>query len=171
MRVFVRNTTLEGKPLDNDGQVFAGDRLLDVVLSMKGAALFSDHGSIREYIDMLLRNAKVLAGLELRVTGETPEDLAESLLTALVEHKLAEILEEVPPLKDADQRVPIPEAVYAVIDGIRRSGVTNMLDRNMVVEIARQLNFPDEAAWIDKHRREYSEAIFRGARPVCGRVS
>jgi len=171
MKAFVRNTTLEGKPLTSDGQVFSGDRPLDVVLAMKGAALFSDHGGIREYIDMLLRNAKVLAGLELQVTGETPEDLAESLLTALVEHKLAEILEEVPPLKEADQRVPIPEAVFAVIDGIRRSGVTNMLDRNMVVEIARQLSFPDEAVWIDKHRREYSEGIFRGFRPIRGRVS
>jgi len=162
MKVFVRNTTLEGKPMDSDGQVFSGDRPLDVVWAMKGAALFSDHGSIRDYIDMLLRNAKVLAGLELLVTGETPEDLAESLLTALVEQKLAEILEEVPPLKDADQRVPIPEEVFAVIDGIRRSGITNMLDRNMVVEIARQLNFPDEADWIDRHRREFAEGIFRG---------
>lgn len=170
MKVFVRNTTLEGKPLDSDGQVFTGERPLDVILAMKGAALFSDHGGIREYIDMLLRNAKVLAGLELHVVGESPEDLAESLLTALVEHKLAEILEEVPPLKDADQRVPIPEAVYAVIDGIRRSGVTNMLDRNMVVKIARELGFADEATWIDSHRATYAECIFRGARPVSGRM-
>ena len=159
MKVFVRNTTPEGRTLDSDGQVFAGDRPLDVVLAMKSAALFSDHGSIRDYIDMLLRNAKVLAGLELQITGESPEDLAESLLTSLAEHKLAEILEEAPPLKDPCRRVPIPEPVYAVIDGIRRSGITNMLDRNMVAEIARQLKFPHEAAWIDAHRREYADYV------------
>ncbi len=62
MKVFVRNTSLDGKPLTGDGDVFTGERPLDVVMAMKGAALFSDHGNVAEYVDMVLRNAKMLAG-------------------------------------------------------------------------------------------------------------
>jgi len=79
----VRNTSLDGKPLTGDGEVFTGERPLDVVMAMKGAALFSDHGNVAEYVDMVLRNAKMLAGIELTVSGDGPEALAESLLASL----------------------------------------------------------------------------------------
>jgi len=62
--------------------------------------------------------------------------------------------------------VPIPETVYRVIDAIRRSGVTNMLDRPTVVEIARKLDFHDEALWIEQHAGEYAQCIFRGVKSV-----
>ena len=62
--------------------------------------------------------------------------------------------------------VAIPERVYRVIDAIRRSGVTNMLGRPMVIEIARQLGFDDEAQWIEQHPSKYSLGIFVGFNPV-----
>jgi hypothetical protein len=170
MRVFVRNTSLDGKPLESDGQIFTGERPIDVVTAMKGAALFSDHRTLPEYIDMLLRNAKVLVGLELKVQGKAPEELAESLLATLVEHGLADILDEQPIQPTAPEPVQIPGHVYEVLEAIRRSGVTNMIEGPVVIEIARQLGFPEVAQWIDEKKRTYAECIFRGCRPDQGRT-
>ena len=167
MRILLRNTALDGKPLATDGQEFTGERPIDVITAMKGAALFSDHATLREYIDMVLRNAKVLAGLELTVRGESDEDLAESLLTALLEHGLAQVLEEKPGESSVQGPVPIPEHVFEIIEAIRRSGVTNMLDRPVVVEVSRQLGFPEVAEWIDKNRAVYANGIFRGFLPTA----
>ena len=170
MKVFVRNTSLDGKPLTGDGEVFTGERPLDVVMAMKGMALFSDYGSVPEYVDMVLRNAKMLAGIELTVSGDGPEALAESLLAALVEHGLAEVLEDKPSEPpESPTPVPIPERVYRVIDSIRRSGITNMLDRPLVVRVAREMDFPDAAAWIEANKKQYAEGVFRGFLPVAER--
>ena len=170
MKVFVRNTSPDGKPLGDDGQVFLGARPLDVVMAMKGAALFSDHGSMTEYVDMVQRNAKMLAGVELTVSGDNDETLAESLLTTLVEHGLAEALEEKPSEPpEPNTPVPIPERVYRVIDGIRRSGITNMLDRPVVARLAREMGFESEAVWIDANKKQYAEGLFRGFLPVAER--
>jgi hypothetical protein len=40
---------------------------------MKGATLFSDQRDLEDYIDMVLRNAKMLSGVELavRLSGQT----------------------------------------------------------------------------------------------------
>lgn len=35
MRVLIRNTTLDGRPLEVDGEVFTGSTVTDVVLAMK----------------------------------------------------------------------------------------------------------------------------------------
>jgi len=170
MKVFVRNTSLDGKPLTGDGEVFTGERPLDVVMAMKGTALFSDYGSVPEYVDMVLRNAKMLAGIELTVSGDGPEALAESLLAALVEHGLAEVLEDKPSEPpESPTPVPIPDRVYRVIDSIRRSGMANMLDRPLVARIAREMDFPDEAAWIEANKKQYAEGVFRGFLPVAER--
>lgn len=170
MKIFVRNTSLDGKPLIGDGEVFTGERPLDVVMAMRGAALFSDHGTVAEYVDMVLRNAKMLAGIELTVTGDAPETLAESLLATLIEHSLAEVLEEEPVApREQPVPVPIPERVFRVIDSIRRSGVTNMLDRPMVERLAREMGFENEAAWIEGNKKLYAEGLFRGFVPVAER--
>ncbi len=170
MRILLRNTSLDGKPFEGDGEVFTGESPLDVVLAMKGAALFSDHGGMGEYVDMVLRNAKMLAGIELTVSGDTPEALAESLLAELLKHGLAQVLEEKPvSLSGQLAPVPVPEKVFRVIDSIRRSGITNMLDRPMVQRIARELGFEDEAMWLDTNKKEYAEGLFRGFLPVTER--
>ena len=167
MKILLRNTSLDGKPFEGEGEVFTGEHPLDVVMAMKGAAFFSDHGSVTGYVDMVLRNAKMLAGIELAVSGDTPEALAESLLAALLEHGLAEVLEEKPVAPSARPTpVPIPEKVFRVIDSIRRSGITNMLDRPMVQRLAREMGFEDEAAWIETNKKQYAEGLFRGFLPV-----
>jgi len=116
---------------------------------------------------MVMRNAKMLAGIELTVSGDTPGALAESLLAALLEHGLAQVIEEKPVSPSGQPMpVPIPEKVFRVIDSIRRSGVTNMLDRPMVQRVARELGFEDEAAWLETNKKEYAEGVFRGFLPV-----
>jgi len=157
VRVLIKNTDLAGKPLEGDGEVFTGKTSLEIVRAMKGAALFSDQGSFEDYIDMLLRNAKMLAGIDLMVKGDNPEEKADSLLAALIEHGLAEVLED-----DAPVRIPVPALVWQGIDAVRLSGLTNMLDRPEVVRIARELDFTEAAGWIEAHPKEYAEGVFRG---------
>lgn len=157
MRVLIKNTDLAGKPLEGEGEVFTGKTSLEIVRAMKGAALFSDQGSFEDYIDMLLRNAKMLAGIDLMVKGDNPEEKADSLLAALIEHGLAEVLED-----DAPVRIPVPALVWQGIDAVRLSGLTNMLDRPEVVRIARELDFTEAAGWIEAHPKEYAEGVFRG---------
>ena len=157
MRVLIKNTDLAGKPLESEGEVFTGETSLEIVRAMKGAALFSDHGSFEDYIDMLLRNAKMLAGIDLIVKGDSPEEKADSLLAALIEHGLAEVLED-----DAPVRIPVPALVWQGINAVRLSGLTNMLDRPEVVRIARELDFSEAAGWIEAHPKEYAEGVFRG---------
>mgnify|MGYP006295764127 FL=1 len=157
MRVLIKNTDLAGKPLEGEGEVFNGKTFLEIVRAMKGAALFSDQGGFEDYIDMLLRNAKMLAGIDLIVKGDSPEEKADSLLAALIEHGLAEVLED-----DAPVRIPVPAVVWQGIDAVRLSGLTNMLDRPEVVRIARELDFTAAAGWIEAHPKKYAEGVFRG---------
>ena len=157
MRVLIKNTDLAGKPLEGEGEVFTGKSSLEIVRAMKGAALFSDQESFEDYIDMLLRNAKMLAGIDLMVKGDSPEEKADSLLAALIDHGLAEVLED-----DAPVRIPVPALVWQGIDAVRLSGLTNMLDRPEVVRIARELDFTEAAGWIEAHPKEYAEGVFRG---------
>jgi hypothetical protein len=87
---------------------------------MKGATLFSDQRDLEDYIDMVLRNAKMLSGVELAVRGDTPEEMAASFLDALIKHGLAEVQDDKP------TRIPIPALVWQGIDAVRLSGLTNM---------------------------------------------
>jgi len=62
---------------------------------MKGATtLFSDHRDCESYIDIVLRNAKMLADIKLVVKGDTLEVKANSFLATLVNQGLAVILDE-----------------------------------------------------------------------------
>ena len=157
MRVLIKNTDLAGKPLEGEGEVFTGKSSLEIVRAMKGAALFSDQESFEDYIDMLLRNAKMLAGIDLMVKGDNPEEKADFLLVALIDHGLAEVLED-----NAPVRIPVPALVWQGIDAVRLSGLTNMLDRPEVVRIARELDFTEAAGWIEAHPKKYAEGVFRG---------
>jgi hypothetical protein len=83
--------------------------------------MFSDHGSVTGYVDSAPEREDA-RGHRVGGLGDTPEALAESLLAALLEHRLAEVLEEKPvraPERPAP--VPIPEKVFWVIDSMRRS--------------------------------------------------
>jgi len=157
VKVLIKNTDLEGKPLEGEGEVFTEETTLEIVRAMMGATLFSDQSGFEEYVDMILRNAKMLAGIDLTVKGDRPEEKADSLLASLIDHGLAEVLKG-----DAPVRIPVPAAVWQGIDAVRQSGLTNMLDRPEVVRIAGELGFPEAARWIETHPKEYAEGVFRG---------
>ncbi len=71
-----------------DGERFNGSPL-KIVTQMKGSTMFSDVKTIREYVDMVLRNAKMVENVELTVKGNTDEELARSLVSELIERGLA----------------------------------------------------------------------------------
>ena len=59
-------------------------------------------------------------------------------------------------------KVRVPKAVLDGLEAVRRCGLTNMLDRPVVAELAREFGFEDAARWVETHRKEYAEAIFHG---------
>ena len=140
MRVRIRNTDLEGKPLQDEGEIFTGKTGLEVVQAMRGAPLFSNQTTLEDDVDMVLRNAKMLAGIELAVKGDTPKEKAGALLAALVDHGLAEYLEDEPPAP-----VTVPAAVWQGLEAVKDSGATNMFDRPAVIKMAEFLGFHETA--------------------------
>ncbi len=157
MRVRIKNTDLEGKPLQGEGDIFTGKTDLEVVQAMRGAALFSDQTTLADYIDMVLRNAKILAGIELAVKGDTPKEKAGALLDTLIDHGLAEYVEAEPAAPTM-----LPADVWQGLESVRRSGLTNMFDRPAVIQIAEALGFPETVRWIKGHSGQYSEGVFKG---------
>jgi hypothetical protein len=61
-------------------------------------------------------------------------------------------------------RVSVPRAVYDGLEAVRLSGLTNMLDRPRVAELADELGFAEAAAWVREDRGRYATAVFRGIR-------
>jgi len=61
-------------------------------------------------------------------------------------------------------KVMIPAEVLEGIEAVRRSGRTNMLDRNAVASIALELGFVDTAFWLEDkaNHKAYAEGIFHG---------
>ena len=58
--------------------------------------------------------------------------------------------------------ISVPENVLLGIDAVRKSGLTNMLMRPVVIELARELGFPESAKWIENNRKLYAEGVFKG---------
>ena len=157
MRVRIRNADLDGKPLEGEGETFTGKTEFEVVQAMQGATLFSDQTTLVDYIDMVLRNAKMLAGIDLVVKGDTPKEKAGALLACLIDHGLAEYVEDEPP-----EPITVPAAVWRGLEAVKDSGTTNMLDRPAVIKIAEFLGFHETARWIEAHHGPYSEGLFKG---------
>ena len=84
-----------------------------------------------DYADMVLRNAKMLAGIELVVKGETPEEKAGALFAAPIDHGLSESVESENPAP-----ITVSANVRQGLEAVRQSGATNMLDRTAVLKIA-----------------------------------
>jgi hypothetical protein len=59
-------------------------------------------------------------------------------------------------------KVSVTHEVFAGIEAVRRSGLTNMLDRPRVAEIAEEMGFQESACWIRANRDLYAQAIFHG---------
>lgn len=62
-------------------------------------------------------------------------------------------------------RIPVPRSVYVGLKAVQQSGLTNMLDRPRVVELALALGHPDAAAWVEQDFGRYAQAVFAGIRP------
>jgi len=59
-------------------------------------------------------------------------------------------------------RVGVPGEVFEGIEAVRLSGLTNMLDRPAVAEIAEAMGYEESARWVREHRDLYARAIFQG---------
>lgn len=56
----------------------------------------------------------------------------------------------------------MPDKVKDQILAIRRTGLTNMLDVNMVQRIAFEMNFHELVCYLEDHRKDYVHFIFYG---------
>lgn len=63
------------------------------------------------------------------------------------------------------QPILISAAVFEGLEAVRQSGVTNMLDRPRVIEIAEMMGYDETADWLRNNRQLYSEGIFAGFIP------
>ena len=63
-------------------------------------------------------------------------------------------------------KVNVPRTVLDGLEAVRRSGLTNMLDRAVVADLAGEFGFPEAAKWVRRHRREYAEGLFEGFDPA-----
>jgi len=59
-------------------------------------------------------------------------------------------------------KIQVPKDVLNGLEAVRRSGLTNMLDRPVVARLAVEMGFENAAQWVEEHRKEYAEGIFRG---------
>lgn len=66
--------------------------------------------------------------------------------------------------QDTDQPVPfaVPREVLEGLEAVRRSGLTNMLDRPRVAEIAEGMGFEEAARWVRGNRELYARGVFQG---------
>ena len=60
------------------------------------------------------------------------------------------------------QKIKVRRNVLDGLMAVRESGLTNMFDRPVVARLAGEMGFEEAARWIEDHRREYAEGIFRG---------
>ena len=58
--------------------------------------------------------------------------------------------------------VRVTRGVYEGIEAVRRSGLTNMLDRPVVARLAGEMGYEDASRWVRLHRDLYSRAVFHG---------
>jgi hypothetical protein len=58
--------------------------------------------------------------------------------------------------------VRVSREVFEGLEAVRRSGITNMLDRPRVAEIAEEMGFLATAQWVREDRERYARAVFRG---------
>jgi len=59
-------------------------------------------------------------------------------------------------------KVRVPKAVLDGLEAVRQSGIVNMLDRPVVAHLAAAFGFGEAGRWVETHRREYAEGVFRG---------
>ena len=64
--------------------------------------------------------------------------------------------------KRFEDPIKVPTAVLDGLESVRESGETNMGDYRTVQTVAERLGYPETVLWIENHRYEYTEGVFRG---------
>jgi hypothetical protein len=67
---------------------------------------------------------------------------------------------------DKGGRVLVSREVLEGIEAVRRSGLTNMLDRPVVAELAEAMGFEAAARWVRENRDLYARGVFQGFEAV-----
>ena len=52
--------------------------------------------------------------------------------------------------------------MFEGLGAVQELGEINMLDHQAVRTVAIRIGYPEAALWVDEHRHEYSEGVFRG---------
>ena len=58
--------------------------------------------------------------------------------------------------------VVVSAKVFEGLEAVRRSGLTNMLDRPVVANLAARMGFQETTGWIMTHPKEFARGIFGG---------
>jgi len=59
-------------------------------------------------------------------------------------------------------KVRVPQAVFDGLEIVRKSGLTNMLDRPVVADLAQEFGYYETADWVKTHRDKYARGLFQG---------
>ena len=63
---------------------------------------------------------------------------------------------------DKQDKISVPREVLDGLEAVRASGLINMLDRPGVARLARLMEFPEAAEWVENHPTAYATGVFRG---------
>lgn len=58
--------------------------------------------------------------------------------------------------------IKLSKEVFEGIEEVRQSGLTNMLDRSIVIQLCEKFGYPESASWIKEHKSEYIRLVFEG---------
>ncbi len=64
--------------------------------------------------------------------------------------------------KRFEDPIEVPPAVFEGLEAVQGSHETNMLDHQAVRLVASRRGYQETALWVDEHRDEYAEGVFRG---------
>jgi hypothetical protein len=67
--------------------------------------------------------------------------------------------------------VQVSPDVLEGITAVRDLGLTNMLDRNRVIEILRELEYTEAEKWVSENQKEYANGVFTGFEAKQGECS
>ena len=59
-------------------------------------------------------------------------------------------------------KVKVPKAVLDGLEAVRQSGLTNMLHRSVVAELAEEFGFEGTARWVRSNRKRFARGLFHG---------
>ena len=145
IKLQMHQMSLDGKPLPETGIVVSGNDAGEVIEVMKFQSPFTADMTEREYINNIL--SKIMP------SEKVVELDATEFLTKLAEKGFLSFLPE--------NDLP-PPRLMDVLEVIRQSGATNMLDVPVVAEIAENIGEPEIADWIRNHRNDYAGIVLNG---------